>query len=173
MTTRERGLNAESKGDVNTWKGLWAQSRNLVRDGDSVTLTECLNHSLRFGAPNLLFSLVLITNQDILVSWQHTNTKQKKKSLAVMILKGHWRFLSWRYLDEFSNQWSGLHELPKVLRRAVQKPRLLANFSKHEKDTLLLLETEHSVLLLGLSESVLINSYIYNNAVLNGGQFIP
>lgn len=76
-------------------------------------------------------------------------------------------------MDEFSNQWSGLHELPKVLRRAVQKSRLLANFSKHEKDTLLLLETEHSVLLLGLSESVLINSYVYNNAVLNGGQFIP
>lgn len=24
---------------------------------------------------------------------------------------------------------------PKVLRRAIQKPRLLANFAKHEKDT--------------------------------------
>lgn len=117
------------------------RAENLVRDRDSVTLTECLNHCLRFAAPNLLFSLLLITNRDSLVSWQHTNAKQKKKSLAVMILKGRWRFLSWRYLDEFSNQRPGLHELPgpltnpKVLRRAIQKPRLLANFSKHEKDT--------------------------------------
>lgn len=42
-----------------------------------------------------------------------------------------------------------------------------------KKTPVLLLETENSVALLDLSEFVLINSYIDNNAVLNGGQFIP
>lgn len=42
-----------------------------------------------------------------------------------------------------------------------------------KKTPLLLLETEISVILFDLSAFVLINSYVYNNVVLNGGQFIP
>lgn len=115
MTTRKIGLNAESKGEVNTWKVLWAHRRNLVRDkgfrgfGFANWMPELLP---QIWGTSLLFSLLLITNRDILVSWQHMNSKQKNKFLAVMILKCLWRFLRWRYLDEFSNQWSGLHELP-------------------------------------------------------------
>lgn len=66
-----------------------------------------------------------------------------------------------------------LSDNTKIWGRAFPKPRLSANFSKQEKTPLPLVETKNSVILLDLSEFVLINSYVYNNVVLSGGQFIP
>lgn len=47
---------------------------------------------------------------------------------------------------------------PMVLRRTMEKPRLLANHAKHEKDTSPIVE--NSVILLDLSEFVQINSSV-------------
>lgn len=66
-----------------------------------------------------------------------------------------------------------LSDNTKVWGRAFPKPRLSANFSKHEKAPLPLVETKNRVILLDPREFVLINSYVYTNVVLSGGQFIP